>query len=96
MYNRYHSKGLEVVGVNVRYPSDSADAILAFFNKYGAPFIGPLNKTPSDIARIYGVDATPTNYVIDREGSILAKVRGGGSVNLRRIESAIQRGLGES
>lgn len=96
IYNRYHSRGLEVVAVNVRYPSDSADAILGFFNKYGAPFIGPLNRNPSDIARMYGVEGTPTNFVIDREGHILTKAVGAGAPNLRKLENAIQRGLGES
>ena len=77
MYAENKSKGMEVVSVNVAYPSDSREDIAQWLDGFGATgFIGVLNKTSADVMRMYGVSGTPTNVIIDREGNIVKKIVG--------------------
>ena len=84
MYNEKKSKGFEIVSVNIR---DSAPEVLDFLQSFGATFIGALNRTKSDVAKLYGVAGTPTNVVIDRNGNILEKVVGFDMNKLNRAVS---------
>ena len=88
-YNQNKSKGFEIVSVNVQYPNETAEESLDFKKEFEAKFTIALNRTPSDVARAYKVDATPINVVIDRNGNIVTRVRGGGEENLDKIERAI-------
>jgi thioredoxin-related protein len=77
MYAENKSKGMEVVSVNVRYPSETREEISQWLEGFGATgFIGVLNKTNADVMRMYGVSGTPTNVIIDREGNIVKKIVG--------------------
>ena len=77
MYAENKSKGMEVVSVNTRYPSESRDEIEQWLaGKGAAGLIGVLNGTSTDVARKYGVSGTPTNVIIDREGNIVKKIVG--------------------
>lgn len=77
MYAENKSKGMEVVAVNVRYPSEKREDIAQWLDGFGANgFIGVLNGTSTDVARKYGVSGTPTNVIIDREGNIVKKIVG--------------------
>ena len=68
---------MEVVAVNVRYPDEKREDISLWLDGFGATgFIGVLNRTSTDVARMYGVSGTPTNVVIDREGNIVKKIVG--------------------
>lgn len=44
------------------------------------------------MARIYKVEATPTNLVIDRNGNIVTRVLGGGEENLDKLYRAMLKG----
>jgi thioredoxin-related protein len=59
--------------VNVR---DSAEAVAGFLQEYGATFIGAPNRSPSDVAKMYKIEGTPSNVIIDREGNYVTKIVG--------------------
>ena len=80
-------KGFEIVSVNVR---DSAEDIAQFFKKYKASHIGAMNKTNDDVGDLYGVEGTPTNIVVDREGRVVQKIVGYSSGDTR-IDKALKK-----
>jgi thioredoxin-related protein len=89
LHREYKDKGFEIVSVNVR---DSAEAVGEFFRKYGATHIGALNRTSDDVAKLYGVEGTPTNVVINKDGQITSKLVG---FNKSKLVSALKRaGIG--
>lgn len=76
LYKQYHNKGFNILGVSA---DDSKAAWLAAIKQDGllwenvSDLLGDKNKA----AIIYGVDAFPTNYLIDKNGIVIAKnVRG--------------------
>jgi peroxiredoxin len=71
-YDRYRSRGLEIVAVNVQ---ESASVIQPFVDDFGMTFPVALDRTGrvSDKYRILGL---PTTYFIDRDGVIRTVFRG--------------------
>jgi hypothetical protein len=88
---------LEVVSVNVRYPSDTREDIANWLDGFGAgSFIGVLNRTSTDVARMYGVSGTPTNVIISRDGNIVKKIVGFDSNSNEIPNALIKAGLEET
>jgi thioredoxin-related protein len=85
LYNEYREKGFEIISVNVQ---DTPAEVAQFLHKYGAQFIGAINSSPTDIAELYGVTATPTNVVINQEGQIVAKLVG---LDMNRLLGSLRR-----
>jgi len=69
LYRDYKAKGLEIVAVNIK---DKREDALAFIKKNLAA-----NKKTMDpegeVGLLYGAYATPTVYLIDRKGAVLAR-----------------------
>ena len=76
MYNEKKDKGFEIVSVNVRHPSETREETQQFQQEFGADFAILLNKTRADVAKSYGVQFTPTNVVIGKDGNIVKKIVG--------------------
>ncbi len=78
------------IGINVRWDKD-ADA-LQFMQRFNVPY--PLVRDASGaVGRSYGVEATPTTYVLDRNGRVAASTLGEvapGALD-RMIESALAK-----
>jgi hypothetical protein len=91
LYRENKEKGFEIVSVNV---ADSAQDVAAFFRKYGATHIGALNGTRDDVAKLYGADSTPRNFVINKEGQVIAEIKGGGKGDTRIDKALKKAGLG--
>jgi len=72
LYEKMKPKGFEVVAVDIQ---EDRATVAAFLKKRGYTFPVLLDTT-GDIAASYGVNAIPTNFVIDRAGRILAKAVG--------------------
>lgn len=70
--------------------TDTAEEVAKFFRKYSARHIGALNKTDDDAQKLYGVEGTPTNVVVDREGHIVQKIVGY-SKGDTRIDKALKK-----
>lgn len=69
LYRDYKSRGLEVVAVAIK---DKREDTLAFVKKSKLTY--PILLDPAgDIGALYGAFATPTVYLIDRKGTVLAR-----------------------
>jgi|SRR5687768_11034662 peroxiredoxin len=69
LYQEFKGKGLEILAVNVK---DKRTDALAFVKKQKLSY--PILMDPEgDIGLLYGAYATPTVYLIDRKGVVLAR-----------------------
>ena len=75
VYDEYHSKGLEILAVNVTTQDRPASA-LSFAEEFGLSFPILLDRKGS-ISNIYQTGALPTTYLIDKHGIIREVVIGG-------------------
>jgi peroxiredoxin len=72
VYKDYKGKGLEIVAVSIK---DKREDTLAFVKKNKLTY--PILMDPEgDIGSLYGAYATPTVYLIDRNGQVLARMWG--------------------
>ena len=75
--------------------ADGPEDVAQFFKKYRARHIGALNKTDMDVMQLYGVEGTPANFVIDREGRMVSgKISGYGKGDTRVDKALKKAGLG--
>ena len=71
MYNEFHKKGVEFVGVS--FDTDTA-AWKAGVAKYGIPYtqVSELKKfKDTDISKAYGVEWIPSMYLIGQDGKVI-------------------------
>lgn len=73
VYSEMREQGLVVVGVNQGEPKEQ---VAGFAREFGLTFPILLDENQS-IARMYGVRAYPTTFVLDRNGSIRNVIVGG-------------------
>jgi len=89
LHERYASKGLVIVAINLDKDRKAADEFLA---KYPAPFtvaFDPSGKT----AKAFQVWGMPTSYLVGPTGAILATHSGFDPKRTAMIESQIQKAL---
>ncbi|MCO4291337.1 TlpA family protein disulfide reductase [Solitalea sp. MAHUQ-68] len=72
LYSFYHSKGLEIYGVSLdndrnRWVKAISDHQMNWVQ------VSDLKKWQSEPLVSYGVDAIPSNFLLDKEGKIIAK-----------------------
>ncbi len=84
LYNKYHARGLAVVGVNELEDKSKA---LQFAKKYGWPFAIGLDD--GDVSKSYGIIALPVHVFIDKRGKISTYRLGEMAPN--EIEDAIKK-----
>jgi len=69
LYDRYHSKGLEMIGLSVEgqdgRPQEYFDK---FISSYGINY--PLGLSSLDTLRDYGISPIPTTFFIDKQGKV--------------------------
>ena len=72
-YNKYHAKGFEVIGISLDGGNveDWKKAII----EDNLPWINVLDYTngKSEVTKSYVVQSIPTNFLLDKEGKIIAK-----------------------
>jgi cytochrome c biogenesis protein CcmG, thiol:disulfide interchange protein DsbE len=86
LHERYGSKGLVVVAVNLDKTRADADA---FLEQFPAPFtvaFDPAGKTPE----AYHVAAMPTSFLIGRNGAIVHRHAGFNPKQTAKIEALIE------
>jgi len=88
MYNEKKSKGFEIVSVNVRHPQETLEETQEFQREFNAEFAIVLNKTRADVARMYKVEATPTNIVIGKDGNIVTRILG---ADMNKLQSGLRK-----
>ena len=72
-HEKYRKQGVIFLGMDV--PWDREQAARRFVEHYRVPYPAGHDASGS-VSRLYGVDATPTTYFIDREGRIADRVVG--------------------
>ncbi len=76
LYNQMKAKGLEIVAVDV---AEDKSKVSAFIKQYGYTFPVLLDTTGEVSASdMYAAGGIPANYIIDRNGKLLARVVGVG------------------
>ena len=70
-YEKYHSKGLEILGVSL---DDKKDAWLKAIKDDGLEWahVSDLKGWKNEVAKTYNIRAVPSNFLIDKEGKIVA------------------------
>lgn len=90
---KYKEKGLDFLAVNMD-GEEMSNAIRAFLADEGIELTVPLDELDGDLLKIadpYGVQGTPTVYVINREGRIaFAKV---GTISYKNLLALIKKEL---
>lgn len=80
IYNNYKAKGFEILGVSLDQEKDKWISAISE-DQLMWPHISDLKGWKSSIAALYGVQGIPQNFLIDKEGKIIAKaLRGQGLV----------------
>lgn len=78
-YNKYHSKGFEIISVSLdgrRGKAEGKKAWIEAIKKDGIDswtHVSQLNYFNSSIVKSYGVTAIPSSFLIDENGKIIAK-----------------------
>ena len=91
IYNEYHDKGLEIIGVSLDGNSRQSNPKKAWLDaiekdKLAWTQVSHLKYFNDPVARLYDVNAIPATYILDKDGKIVAKnLRG------RQLESKIQQ-----
>jgi peroxiredoxin len=73
LHQTYHAQDLAIVSIDLK---ESADQVKIFFQKHSLSFPALLDQDGS-VFRDYLVAGMPTTYLIDREGTLLARGVGG-------------------
>lgn len=90
-YRSYHARGLEAIFIAMPY--DRPDRVLDYARTSALPFTVALDIR-GDAARAFGgIRATPTTFVLDKQGRIVERILG--EPDFGRLRALIERELGE-
>jgi peroxiredoxin len=73
LYNKYHSKGFEVVGISLDVEKDALEKFVKV-RKLPWPQHFDGNRFDGPLALKYGVNQAPTTYLIGRDGKIIKEI----------------------
>lgn len=78
VYEQYHDKGLEIIGVSLDGAPNQKDpkkAWLDAIEKDGLEWhhVSSLKYFNDDVAKLYNIESIPATYILDKEGKIVAK-----------------------
>lgn len=94
VYDKYHDKGFDVVGVSL---DEDKDALTAFLEKEKLPWKTLFDEDPAKhgfegvkLAQEFGIDAIPATFLVDQQGKIVSiSARG------QQLQSQLQKLLGD-
>jgi thiol-disulfide isomerase/thioredoxin len=72
LYRELKDEGLEILAVDVQ---ERKKDVVNFISSYNLNFPAALDPS-GNIAAVYGIEAFPTTYIIDRNGGIITRVVG--------------------
>jgi len=86
-YEKFHDKGFEIVGVSL---DEDKERLAQFVKQKKMPWPQYFDgkRWQNKLAVKYGVDATPSGYLIDRDGKIITKI-----TRAAQLEAAITKAL---
>ena len=92
VYERFRNRGLEFIAVAMRH--DPPNRVVDFAGRHALPFKVALDVT-GELANAFGsVRFTPTTFVIDKRGKIVARIQG--EPDFAKFNALIEEKLGES
>ncbi len=71
-YNTYKSKGFDILGVSLDEKKDKWEQAIQQ-DKLTWTHVSDLKGWESDVATLYGIKAIPMNYLLDKDGKIIAR-----------------------
>ncbi|MBO3116427.1 AhpC/TSA family protein [Winogradskyella sp. DF17] len=88
IYNEYHDKGLEIIGVSLDGQSRQKDPKQAWLDaieedKLTWHQVSNLKYFSDPIAKTYNIQAIPATYILDSEGNIVAKNLRGPALDMK-------------
>ena len=86
LYQAFKDRGFVIVGVSI--DKEGAAAVRPYIKKYGITFPQLLDPTMDVAGGMFGLRGTPTNFLINRQGKVVAGVigyRDWGSEDARKI-----------
>lgn len=101
VYEKYRSKGLEIVGISEEKMASLAQSETAWKKAVkddGIEWLHVLNnygKENFDLVQKYGVTGFPTKFLLDKEGKILYKIVGAGAEGDKAVDEKLKEVFGE-
>jgi peroxiredoxin len=90
-YEKYHARGFETVAVAMRY--DPPNYVIAYTERNRLPFTVAFDPM-GEVAKAFGgAKLTPTTFLIDRRGAIVARILG--ERDFTRLQALIEEKLNE-
>jgi thiol-disulfide isomerase/thioredoxin len=86
LHQTYHAQDLVIISIDLK---EGADQVKAFFQKHGLSFPSLLDPNGT-VFRDYLVAGMPTTYLIDRNGTLLARGVGGRDWTRAEAQQLIQ------
>jgi thiol-disulfide isomerase/thioredoxin len=86
LYQRFKDQGLEILAVNFQ---EGQKDVAAFMKNYKLSFPAALDSS-GQVGGIYGIEAFPTTYIIDRDGYIISRVVGSLNWNTPKLLVAFE------
>ena len=74
-YEKYHGQGFEIIGISLDEEKPQLEKFIKQ-KKMPWPEFFDGKRWENKLAVKYGIDATPTGYLLDRQGKIIAKLSG--------------------
>ncbi len=92
VYNKYHKKGLNIIGVSLDKKQDAWTKAIADDN-LDWNHVSNLQFWQDPIARAYGVRSIPATFILDEKGNIIAKNLRGPALEQKIAELLEQKSL---
>ncbi|MCL2244109.1 MAG: TlpA family protein disulfide reductase [Treponema sp.] len=86
LYNRLQNQGLEILAVDIGETSSAVQQFLRSNNYTFPVFLDQSGRTGS----LYGVEAIPTSFIIDRSGKIISRIVGSIQWDSQRVISGFE------
>ncbi|MDR1323030.1 MAG: TlpA family protein disulfide reductase [Candidatus Margulisbacteria bacterium] len=87
LYRKFKAQGLEMLAVNYQ---DKPEVVRDFMAEHKLSFPAGLDASGKITTRLYGVNAFPTTYIIDRQGQIIVRVIGSMEWDTPEIMAALE------
>jgi thiol-disulfide isomerase/thioredoxin len=71
-YDKYHSQGFEIIGVNEDQDQESLESFVAKYKIKWPQIFDNASDLPNSLTFKYGASILPATYLLDREGKIIA------------------------
>jgi thiol-disulfide isomerase/thioredoxin len=86
LYQRFKGQGLEILAVDCAEDKQDVD----YFMTRNKLDFSALLDVSGDVSDIYGIEAIPTTYIIDKEGMIISRVVGSRNWNDPKVFAAFE------